>query len=164
MDYTFAFTLSYVSSGIFYRWVSVYIRKKSETESVPVIWRICESIDQHASGGSLECLPDAVVQFVVGDGAPVLRLLVANGPKIWNRSESDRTSPPPCPGPPSPRLHQETEVTAVPQRLAVRATGLLCVVFKLASFTEAACRLLTWSTYLGTGANVLMTLPRLESL
>lgn len=164
MDYIFAFTLSYVSSGIFYRWVSVYVRKKSETESVPVIWRICESVDQHTSGGSLERLPDAVVQFIVGNGAPVLRLLVANGPKIWNRSESNRTSLPPCLGPPSSRLHQEPEVTAVPQRLAVRTSGLLCVVLKPVSFMEASCRLLIWSTYLGTGADVLMTLPRLESL
>lgn len=60
--------------------------------------------------------------------------------------------------------HQEPEVTAVPQRLAVRTSGLLCVVLKPVSFMEASCRLLIWSTYLGTGADVLMTLPRLESL
>lgn len=53
--------LSYVSPGIFYCWVSVDIRKKSKTESVPVIWRVCESIYKHASGGSLECLPNSVV-------------------------------------------------------------------------------------------------------
>lgn len=81
-----SFTLSYVSPGIFYCWVSVYVRKKSKTESVPVIWRVCESVYKHTSGGSLERLPNSVIQFVVGDWAPVLRLLVANRPEVCKRT------------------------------------------------------------------------------
>lgn len=80
-----SFTLSYMSPGIFYCWVSVYIRKKSKTESVPVIWRVCESIYKYTSGGSLEHLTNSVVQFIVGNWAPVLWLLVANWPKVWKK-------------------------------------------------------------------------------
>lgn len=83
MNDIFAFTLSYVSPGVFYCWVSVYIRKKSETESVPVIWRVCESIYKYASGGGLERFPNSVVEFIVGNWAPMLRLLVANWPEVW---------------------------------------------------------------------------------
>lgn len=59
-------TLSYVSSGVFYRGVSVYIRKESKTESVPVVGGVCEAVDEHAARGGLERLPHSVIQFVVG--------------------------------------------------------------------------------------------------
>lgn len=62
-----SFTLSYVSPCIFYCRVSVYVREKSEAESVPAVGRVRESIYEHAPGGGLERLPHSVVQFVVGD-------------------------------------------------------------------------------------------------
>lgn len=90
-----SFTLSYVSPCIFYCWVSVYVRKKSEAESVPAVGRVRESVYEHTPGRGLECLPHSVVQFIVGNWAPVLRLLIAHWPEVWkemNQSVSPQSA------------------------------------------------------------------------
>lgn len=65
--------------GILNGGVAVNVGEQAKAESVAVVGGIREAIDEHAGGGRLEGLPDAVVELVVNDGAPVLGLLVGHG-------------------------------------------------------------------------------------
>lgn len=59
--------------------VAVDVGEQAEAESVAVVGGICEAIDKHAGGGRLEGLPDAVVELVINNGAPVLGFLIGHG-------------------------------------------------------------------------------------
>lgn len=58
--------------------VAVDVGEQPETETVAVVGGICEAINQHAGGGSLECLSNTIVEFVVNNGAPVLGFLIGH--------------------------------------------------------------------------------------
>lgn len=63
--------------------IAVDVGEQPQAEPVLVVWGVSEAIHQDAGGGRVERLPDAVVQLVVDDGAPVLRLFVSNCLDIW---------------------------------------------------------------------------------
>lgn len=58
--------------------VAVDVGEQPQAEPVLVVGGVGEAIHQDAGGGRVERLPHAVVQLVVDDGAPVLRLFVSN--------------------------------------------------------------------------------------
>ena len=66
-----------MSPGILYGGVSIDIGEETQTESViVVVWRICEPIDYDGVVLGVVDLPHPAVELVVGDAAPVFRLLV----------------------------------------------------------------------------------------
>lgn len=65
--------------GVLNGGVAVDVGEQAEAESVAVVGGICEAIDEHAGGGRLERLSDAIVELVVNNRAPVLRFLVGHG-------------------------------------------------------------------------------------
>jgi len=56
--------------------VAVDVGQQAEAEAVLVVRRVGEAVHQHARRRGVVSLADAVVKFVVDDGAPVARLLV----------------------------------------------------------------------------------------
>lgn len=58
--------------------VAVDVGEQAEAEAVAVVGGICEAVNEHAGGGSLEGLPNTVVQLVVNNGAPVLGFLIGH--------------------------------------------------------------------------------------
>lgn len=64
--------------GILNGGVAVDVGEQAEAEAVAVVGGIREAVDEHAGGGRVEGLPDAVVELVVNNGAPVLGFLVGH--------------------------------------------------------------------------------------
>lgn len=64
--------------GILDGGVAVDVGEQAEAEPVAVVGGIREAVDEHAGGGRVEGLPDAVVELVVNNGAPVLGFLVGH--------------------------------------------------------------------------------------
>lgn len=58
--------------------VAVDVGEQAQAESVAVVGGIREAVHEHAGGGRLEGLADAVVELVVNNGAPVLGFLVGH--------------------------------------------------------------------------------------
>ena len=75
-------TFADVPPGVLDGGVAVDIGEQAQAEAVAVVGGVCEAVHQHAGGGRLEGLADAVVELVVHDGAPVFRLLVGHGLNI----------------------------------------------------------------------------------
>lgn len=71
-------TFADVPSGVFNGGVAVDVGEQAEAESVAVVGGICEAINEHAGGGSLERLSNTVVELVVNNRAPVLGFLVGH--------------------------------------------------------------------------------------
>lgn len=65
--------------GVLNGGVAVDVGEQAEAESVAVVGGICEAIDEHAGGGRLERLSDAIVELVVNNRAPVLGFLIGHG-------------------------------------------------------------------------------------
>lgn len=64
--------------GVLNSGVAVDVGEQAEAEPVAVVGGICEAVDEHAGGGRLEGLADAVVELVVNNRAPVLGFLVGH--------------------------------------------------------------------------------------
>ena len=62
--------------------VAVDVGQQAQTEAVLVVGRVGESVHQDTAGRSVERLSNTAVQLIVGDRAPVLRLLVAHRPQV----------------------------------------------------------------------------------
>lgn len=58
--------------------VAVDVGEQAETESVAVVGGICEAINKHTGRGSLERLPNTIVELVVNNRAPVLGFLIGH--------------------------------------------------------------------------------------
>ena len=71
-------TFANVAPRIFYGWVSVNIGQKPERKAVWGGVRVGEPVDDHRGDLGVERLAYAVVQLVVADSSPVLRLRVRN--------------------------------------------------------------------------------------
>lgn len=69
-------TFANVPSGVFDRGIPVDIGEQPQAEAVGVVGRVCEAVDDDAGVRGVERLPDPVVELVVNDGAPELRLLI----------------------------------------------------------------------------------------
>lgn len=67
-----------VPPGILNGGVAVDVGEQAKAESVAVVGGICEAIDEHAGGGRLERLSDAIVELVVNNRAPMLGFLVGH--------------------------------------------------------------------------------------
>lgn len=76
-------TFANVSPRVLDGGVAVDVGEQPQAEPVLVVGGVGEAIHQDAGGGCVERLPDAVVQLVVDDGAPVLRLFVSDCLHIW---------------------------------------------------------------------------------
>ncbi len=68
--------LADVAADVFDGRVPVDVREQPETEPIGIRGGICVAIHDHVGSSSMEALANPLVQFVVGDGAPVGRLLV----------------------------------------------------------------------------------------
>ena len=76
-----------MSPCILYGGVSIDVGEKTQTEPVIVIiWRVCEAVNNDGVVESMVDLPHPAVQLVVGDAAPVLRLLVGHRLSIDGRA------------------------------------------------------------------------------
>lgn len=64
--------------GVLNSRVAVDVGEQAETESVAVVGGICEAIDEHTGGGSLEGLSNTIVELVVNNRAPVLGFLIGH--------------------------------------------------------------------------------------
>lgn len=58
--------------------VAVNIREQPQAKSVLVVGRISEAIHQDTGGRSMERLPNTIIQLIVDNGAPMLRLFISN--------------------------------------------------------------------------------------
>lgn len=76
-------TFANVPPGVLDGGVAVDVGEQPQAEPVLVVGGVGEAIHQDAGGGRVERLPNAVVQLVVDDGAPVLRLFVSDCLDIW---------------------------------------------------------------------------------
>lgn len=73
-----------MSPCIFNGGVAVNIREQPQAKSVLVVGRISEAIHQDTGGRSMERLPNTIIQLIVDNGAPMLRLFVSNCLNICN--------------------------------------------------------------------------------
>ena len=71
-------TFADVPPGVLDGGVAVDVGEQAEAESVAVIGGICETVNEHAGGGSLERLSDTIVELVVNNRAPVLGFLIGH--------------------------------------------------------------------------------------
>lgn len=71
-------TFADVPPGVLNGGVAVHVGEQAEAESVAVIGGICETVNEHAGGGSLERLSDTIVELVVNNRAPVLGFLIGH--------------------------------------------------------------------------------------
>lgn len=78
-------TFADVSAGVLDRGVAVDIGQQSEAEPVFIVGRISEAVHKHTGWRGLVTLSNAIVKFIVDDGAPVARLLVLHWLQIWKR-------------------------------------------------------------------------------
>ena len=74
-----------MAPGVLDGGVPVDVREQPETEAVSVVGRVGEAVDDDAGLLRVEGLTDAVVEFVVDDGGPVVRLLVRDWLHVWVR-------------------------------------------------------------------------------
>lgn len=63
-----------VAPGVLDCGVAVDVGQQAQAESVLVVRGVCEAINQHAGGRSIEGLSHSVIQLVIHNGTPVLRL------------------------------------------------------------------------------------------
>lgn len=75
-------TFAYVPARVLDGGVAVDVGQQAEAESILVVGWVCEAVHQHTAGRGVERFPHSVVELVVGYGAPVLGLLVADGPQV----------------------------------------------------------------------------------
>ena len=68
-------TFSYVSSCIFYGWVSVHVGQLAEAESVRIVAGVGESINDDGVRGAVEDLAHTAIKLVVCYTGPVRWLL-----------------------------------------------------------------------------------------
>lgn len=68
-------TFSYVSSCIFYGWVSVHVGQLAEAESVRIVAGVGESINDDGVRGAVEDLTNTAIKLVVCYTGPVRWLL-----------------------------------------------------------------------------------------
>jgi len=68
---------TYVSASELYCRVAVDVGQQAQTEAFRVGW-VCESVDSEGGLGGMEGLSYALVQLIVGDGAPKGRLTVCH--------------------------------------------------------------------------------------
>lgn len=71
-------TFANVSPRILNGGIAVNVGEQPQAKPVFVVWRISEAIHQDAGGRSVECLPNAIIQLVIDNGAPVLWLFVSD--------------------------------------------------------------------------------------
>jgi len=76
-------TFSDVSSGVLNGWIAVNVWEESQTETIVIIGRICEAIDNYGVCLCVKYFTHSWVQLIVGNRAPVLRLLVCNLLHVW---------------------------------------------------------------------------------
>ena len=77
LNFSILSTFADVASCVFYSWVSIYIWEQAKAESVVVIiWRVGESVHNDAVVLCMIHLSHPAVELIVGNTAPVLRLLV----------------------------------------------------------------------------------------
>lgn len=75
-------TFAYVPACVFDGGVAVDVGQQAEAETVFVVGRVREAVHQHTAGRRVKRLTHPVVELVVGDGTPVLWLLVTHGSQI----------------------------------------------------------------------------------
>lgn len=75
-------TFAYVPARVLDGGVAVDVGKQPKAEPVLVVGGVCEAIHQDTAGRGVEGFPNSVVELIVSYGAPVLRLLVTNGPQV----------------------------------------------------------------------------------
>jgi len=71
--------LADMSARVFDGRVSVDVGQEAETESVVVVGRIGEAVDDDGSGLGVEDFADSRVELVISDGSPISRFLVRHG-------------------------------------------------------------------------------------
>ena len=130
-------TFSNMSPSVFNCWITINVWQQPQAESTFVIWRVCESIYKHASGGGLERLPNSVVQFIVRNRAPVLWFLVANWSKVCKK-KNERAHHHCHAWLPVSRFHLETYINAVNQKGGCE-TRMLFVIFTNLSLDRSYC-------------------------
>lgn len=57
------------------RRIPIHVRKQAEANAIVPFGRIGEAVNNHCLGYDSKQFSNATVQFVVGDGAPILRLV-----------------------------------------------------------------------------------------
>jgi hypothetical protein len=76
-------TLTDVSSCILDRRVPVHVGHATQTEAVGGCVWVGEAVDDETGTGCLEGFTYSYVEFVVGDGTPVLWFVVCDGGHVW---------------------------------------------------------------------------------
>ena len=84
-------TFPNVSSGVFNGGVSVHVGEEAEGEAVCTGAWLRVAVNDDLGVRGMEHLPHAVVQLIVGDGAPVLWLVVMHLGHIWADKERLKT-------------------------------------------------------------------------
>ena len=78
-------TFTYVSPCVLDGWIPVHVGQESQTEPVCLVGGVGESVYDDASAGRMEGFPDAVVELIVRNRTPTLRLLECHWGHICNR-------------------------------------------------------------------------------
>lgn len=71
-------TFANVSTSVLNSGVSVDVGEESQAESVGIVGGVCEAVHDDARAWGMECFPHSVVQLIIHDGTPVLRLLIGH--------------------------------------------------------------------------------------